>query len=179
MLKAANACKERVAGSECTLCPQPLQQPCICGSMEHRVLHCAVTPSHPAHASPPSCRSDLEDGDASEQEPDFDAELATAGGDSSDDEELATAGGDSSDDEEIRALLRRARGGGKASGDGDSDAEEEEDSEAGVSGSSDEEEGGSEDEGGMQLAGGEHGQLDSDDEFDLDEAASEGGSDEE
>lgn len=113
-----------------------------------------------------ACCSDLEDGGASEEEPDFDAELATAGA-------------DSSDNEEVRAILR---GSGTQ---GSSGSDDEQDEQAGGSGSSDDEEAedggsgsGSEDEGGLQLMGGEHGESDSDDEFDLDVEASEG-SDEE
>lgn len=114
-----------------------------------------------------TCGSDLEDGGASEEEPDFDAELATAGA-------------DSSDDEEVRAILR---GSGAQ---GSSGSEDEQDEQAGGGGSSSDEEeeenggsgSGSEDDGGLQPIGGEHGELDSDDEFDLDEEAS-GSSDEE
>ncbi|PRW20900.1 RRP5-like protein [Chlorella sorokiniana] len=108
--------------------------------------------------------SDLEDGEDSEEEPDFDAELATAGT-------------DSSDDEEVRAILRGAGGGGA-----DASGSEDEDEEAEAGGS----DSGSEDEGAEEEASGsgsedERGdaeEVDSDEEFDLDEAAS-GGSDDE
>ena len=135
------------------------------------VPHTAVwdLPPNPAKSTPPAhscCNSDLEDGEASDDEPDFDAELATAGA-------------DSSDDEEVRAILRGSGGGGG----GGSSSESEPDSGEGGSGSgSDEDEdaeggSGSEDEGGLQLMGGDGGEPDSDSDFDLDEDAS-GGSEE-